>query len=50
MVRGRNIESGKLDTVRITPEGVGEGSEVWQGVYNPSFDVTPAELISRSRF
>jgi methylthioribose-1-phosphate isomerase len=48
MVRGRNIESGKLDTVRITPEGVGEGSEVWQGVYNPSFDVTPAELISES--
>lgn len=46
MVRGRNIETGKLDTVRITPEGVGEGSEIWQGVYNPSFDVTPAELIS----
>lgn len=33
--------------VRITPEGVGEGKEVWQGVYNPSFDVTPAELISK---
>ena len=48
MVRGRNVETGKLDTVRITPEGVGEGSEVWQGVYNPSFDVTPAELISMS--
>lgn len=48
MVRGRNIETGKLDTVRITPEGVGSGSEVWQGVYNPSFDVTPAELISES--
>lgn len=47
MVRGRNIDTGKLDTVRITPEGVGEGSEVWQGVYNPSFDVTPAELISK---
>ena len=46
MVRGRNIETGNLDTVRITPEGVGSGSEVWQGVYNPSFDVTPAELIS----
>lgn len=48
MVRGRNVSTGKLDTVRITPEGVGEGSEVWQGVYNPSFDVTPAELISES--
>lgn len=36
-----------MDTVRITPEGVGEGPEVWQGVYNPSFDVTPAELISK---
>lgn len=48
MVRGRNISTGKLDTVRITPEGVGEGDEVWQGVYNPSFDVTPAELISES--
>jgi methylthioribose-1-phosphate isomerase len=48
MVRGRNIETGNLDTVRITPEGVGSGSEVWQGVYNPSFDVTPAELISES--
>jgi methylthioribose-1-phosphate isomerase len=46
MVRGRNIETGNLDTVRITPEGVGSGDEVWQGVYNPSFDVTPAELIS----
>jgi methylthioribose-1-phosphate isomerase len=34
--------------VRITPEGVGSGSEPWQGVYNPSFDVTPAELISES--
>jgi methylthioribose-1-phosphate isomerase len=50
MVRGRNIETGNLDTVRITPEGVGSGSEVWQGVYNPSFDVTPAELISESTF
>jgi methylthioribose-1-phosphate isomerase len=48
MVRGRNIETGNLDTVRITPEGVGSGDEVWQGVYNPSFDVTPAELISES--
>lgn len=47
MVRGRNIETGNLDTVRITPEGVGSGSEVWQGVYNPSFDVTPVELISQ---
>jgi len=34
--------------VRITPEGVGSGDEPWQGVYNPSFDVTPAELISES--
>jgi len=47
MVRGRNVETGSLDTVRITPEGVGSGDEVWQGVYNPSFDVTPAELISK---
>jgi len=46
-VRGRNIETGELAVVRITPEGVGEGKEVWQGVYNPSFDVTPAEFISQ---
>ncbi|KAK4689343.1 methylthioribose-1-phosphate isomerase, partial [Tremellales sp. Uapishka_1] len=45
-VRGRNIETGELTVVRITPEGVGEGNEEWQQVYNPSFDVTPAELIS----
>ena len=35
-----------MSVVRITPEGVGEGNEPWQGVYNPAFDVTPAELIS----
>lgn len=46
LVRGRNIETGDMSVVRITPEGVGSGSERWQGVYNPSFDVTPAELIS----
>jgi hypothetical protein len=45
-VRGRNIETGDMSVVRITPEGVGSGRERWQGVYNPSFDVTPAELIS----
>ncbi|WWD19519.1 methylthioribose-1-phosphate isomerase [Kwoniella shandongensis] len=45
-VRGLNIETGKLSVVRITPEGVGEGDKPWQRVYNPSFDVTPAELIS----
>ena len=45
-MRGRNIETGEMAVVRITPEGVGEGKEEWQGVYNPSFDVTPAELIS----
>jgi methylthioribose-1-phosphate isomerase len=37
-----------MAVVRITPEGVGEGKELWQQVYNPSFDVTPAELISES--
>jgi methylthioribose-1-phosphate isomerase len=37
-----------MAVVRITPEGVGEGKEMWQQVYNPSFDVTPAELISES--
>lgn len=46
LVRGRNIDTGELSVVRITPEGVGEGNEEWQKVYNPSFDVTPAELIS----
>ncbi len=46
LVRGRNVETGELSVVRITPEGVGEGGEEWQQVYNPSFDVTPAELIS----
>jgi methylthioribose-1-phosphate isomerase len=49
MVRGRNIETGQMSIVRITPEGVGSGKERWQGVYNPSFDVTPAELISEYR-
>lgn len=45
-VRGLNTETGKLSVVRISPEGVGEGDKPWQRVYNPSFDVTPAELIS----
>ncbi|WVQ73002.1 methylthioribose-1-phosphate isomerase [Cryptococcus sp. DSM 104548] len=45
-VRGLNTETGKLSVVRITPPGVGEGDKPWQRVYNPSFDVTPAELIS----
>lgn len=47
-VRGRNVETGEMAVVRITPEGVGEGKELWQQVYNPSFDVTPSELISES--
>lgn len=34
--------------MRITPEGVGADSQPWNGVYNPSFDVTPADLISES--
>jgi methylthioribose-1-phosphate isomerase len=46
LVRGRNVETGDLAVVRISPEGVGSGSEAWNQVYNPSFDVTPAELIS----
>ena len=45
-MRGRNVKSGELSVVRITPEGVGEGGEKWQQVYNPAFDVTPADLIS----
>ncbi|WWC71877.1 methylthioribose-1-phosphate isomerase [Kwoniella pini CBS 10737] len=45
-IRGLNLETGKLSVIRITPEGVGEGDKPWQKVYNPSFDVTPAELIS----
>ncbi|RXK35732.1 methylthioribose-1-phosphate isomerase [Tremella mesenterica] len=45
-VRGRDISTGQLSVVRITPEGVGEDDKPWNGVYNPSFDVTPAELIS----
>lgn len=49
-VRGLNTETGKLSVVRISPEGVGEGDKPWQRVYNPSFDVTPAELISESRY
>lgn len=49
-MRGRNIETGEMSVVRITPEGVGSGKERWQGVYNPSFDVTPADLISEYNF
>lgn len=45
-IRGKNVETGEIAVVRITPEGVGSGGKPWQGVYNPSFDVTPAELIS----
>lgn len=45
-VRGKNVQTGKVEVVRITPEGVGANEEVWNQVYNPSFDVTPAELIS----
>lgn len=46
LVRGKNLETGDLSVVRISPEGVGSGPEPWNQVYNPSFDVTPAELIS----
>ena len=46
LVRGRNVETGEMAVVRISPEGVGAGPEPWNQVYNPSFDVTPAELIS----
>ncbi|TXT11123.1 hypothetical protein VHUM_01874 [Vanrija humicola] len=46
LVRGKNLETGGMSVVRISPEGVGSGPEVWNQVYNPSFDVTPAELIS----
>jgi methylthioribose-1-phosphate isomerase len=46
LVRGKNLETGQLSVVRITPEGVGADDNEWNQVYNPSFDVTPAELIS----
>lgn len=46
LVRGKNLETGELSVVRITPEGVGADDKEWNQVYNPSFDVTPAELIS----
>lgn len=46
LVRGRNVDTGDMAVVRISPEGVGSGPEPWNQVYNPSFDVTPAELIS----
>lgn len=46
LVRGKNLETGNVDVVRITPEGVGADEKPWNQVYNPSFDVTPAELIS----
>ncbi|BEJ11386.1 hypothetical protein CspHIS471_0108080 [Cutaneotrichosporon sp. HIS471] len=46
LVRGKNLETGELSIVRITPEGVGVDDNEWNQVYNPSFDVTPAELIS----
>jgi methylthioribose-1-phosphate isomerase len=49
-IRGKNVETGEIAVVRITPEGVGSGGKPWQGVYNPSFDVTPAELISEFPF
>ena len=38
------LEEGRPQTrVLLTPEGIAESEG---GVYNPSFDVTPAELIS----
>lgn len=46
LVRGKNLETGSVDVVRISPEGVGADEKPWNQVYNPSFDVTPAELIS----
>ncbi|KAL7418344.1 S-methyl-5-thioribose-1-phosphate isomerase [Cryptotrichosporon argae] len=46
LVRGRNVDTGDLSVVRISPEGVGADDRPWNQVYNPSFDVTPAELIS----
>ncbi|BEI88108.1 uncharacterized protein CcaverHIS019_0108260 [Cutaneotrichosporon cavernicola] len=46
LVRGKNLETGELSVVRITPEGVGADDNEWNQVYNPSFDVTPADLIS----
>lgn len=44
--RGLNPLNGEQVVVQITPDGVGSGGEAWQNVYNPSFDVTPAKLIS----
>lgn len=46
----RGLVKGTTDqqaVVQVTPNGIGsdEGKQ-WQQVYNPSFDVTPAELIS----
>ncbi len=33
--------------VQVTPPGIGsDKGKPWQMVYNPSFDVTPADLIS----
>lgn len=46
LVRGKNVDTGEMAVVRISPEGVGADDRIWNQVYNPSFDVTPAELIS----
>lgn len=33
--------------MQVTPNGIGsDEGKPWQMVYNPSFDVTPADLIS----
>lgn len=44
--RGLDPLTGSQVIVQITPDGIGSGSEEWQKVYNPSFDVTPSKLIS----
>ena len=44
--RGLDPLTGNQIIVQITPDGIGSGEEEWQKVYNPSFDVTPARLIS----
>lgn len=44
--RGLDPKTGSQVIVQITPDGIGSGSEEWQKVYNPSFDVTPSKLIS----
>lgn len=46
MARGLVLATGTQAVVQITPNGIGSGDQPWQDVYNPSFDVTPAKLIS----